>query len=80
MKKYIVRKSQRGSSLQRDKSLPSQDGIRASSVASRVSEHSEMKSLRETKGRTYTKSMTKTEVMPYETFVRELKIKLPTPK
>lgn len=54
--------------------------MRASSVAERSSEFSERKSLLGTKIRGYSKSLTKTNVVPYDNIVRELKIKLPSPK
>jgi hypothetical protein len=82
MKSYIVRRTQKSVSLKRDKSLQSEDGLRASSIASvdeRSSQHSSRKNLKDTRGRPYAKS-TKIAPMPYEPFVRELKIRLPTPR
>jgi hypothetical protein len=82
MKSYIVRKTQKSitRSLKRDKSLHSEDTLRASSIAERASESTEKHNLQSIKNKRYSKSVTKTFAAPYENFVKELKIKLPTPK
>jgi hypothetical protein len=80
MRSYIVRKAQPITrSLKRGRSTQSDDGIRVSSIPERGSETSEKRSLFKTKHKHYSKSATKTAV-PYENFIKEMKIRLPTPK
>lgn len=82
MKSYIVRKTQKSvrNTLKRDKSLNSEDTLRASSIVERRSETSEKQTLLSSKNKVYSKSTAKTNYVPYEHFIKELKIKLPTPK
>lgn len=72
MKSYIVRKTQKSikPTLKRDKSLHSEDTLRASSIAEQRSESSERATFLSSKNKAYSKSVTKTNIAPYENFVK----------
>lgn len=81
MKSYFLRKANNTitRSLRREKTIQSEDDLRRTNIPERR-ESSERRSILSSKHRQYSKSATKTSLLPYDNFVKELKIRLPTPK